>query len=107
MKTRLSPPNWAQRSRRITVTNPNLTPPLPTPPLQFKHKSRSKHVRHASEPTTFIPISPPPHLQTLKEVDGLAVRSVAEPQNLSKLPGDEAPSLEACDPEIYSGTEHC
>ncbi|KAE8295393.1 Rho guanine nucleotide exchange factor 17 [Larimichthys crocea] len=88
------PPELGSEEQEDHSDQPNLTPPLPTPPLQFKHKSRSKHVRHASEPTTFIPISPPPHLQTLKEVDGLAVRSVAEPQNLSKLPGDEAPSLE-------------
>ncbi|CAN9511575.1 unnamed protein product [Ophioblennius macclurei] len=54
-----------------------------------------KHVRHSSEPSTFIPISPPPHLQTLKEADCLAVQaSSAEAGPLSKPPGDEAPSLE-------------
>ncbi|KAM9358653.1 rho guanine nucleotide exchange factor 17 [Symphorus nematophorus] len=72
----------------------DLTPPLPTPPLQSKSRSRPKHVRHASEPATFIPISPPPHLQTLKEGDCLAVRPTAEPPILRLPPGDEAPSLE-------------
>ncbi|XP_056229561.1 rho guanine nucleotide exchange factor 17-like [Seriola aureovittata] len=72
----------------------DITPPLPPPTLQSKPKTRSKHVRHASEPATFIPISPPPQLQPLKEVDCLAVRATAKPQTLSKPPGDEAPSLE-------------
>ncbi|XP_042341947.1 rho guanine nucleotide exchange factor 17-like [Plectropomus leopardus] len=69
----------------------DLTPPLP--PLQSKPKNRPKHVRHASEPATFIPISPPPQLQPLKEADCLAIRPTAEPPT-SKPPGDEAPSLE-------------
>lgn len=68
--------------------NRDLTPPLPTPTLQSKSKTRTKHVRHASEPATFIPISPPPQLQPLKEVDCFAVRATA------KTPGDQAPSLE-------------
>ncbi|XP_059186991.1 rho guanine nucleotide exchange factor 17-like [Centropristis striata] len=67
---------------------------LTLPPLQCKAKTRPKHVRHASEPATFIPISPPPQLQPLKEVDCLAVRPAAEPPTSSKPPGDEAPSLE-------------
>ncbi|XP_035535872.1 rho guanine nucleotide exchange factor 17-like [Morone saxatilis] len=74
--------------------NGDLTPPLPPPLLQSKSKTRSKHIRHASEPATFIPISPPPHLQPLKEADCLAVQPTAEPPTLSKPPGDEAPSLE-------------
>ncbi|XP_061575241.1 rho guanine nucleotide exchange factor 17-like [Cololabis saira] len=64
---------------------------LSAQPLKSKPKATAKHVRHASEPATFIPISPPPHLQPLKEAD---VRSTAGPQILSKPPGDEAPSLE-------------
>lgn len=72
----------------------DLTPPLPPSPLQSKPKTRVKHVRHASEPATFIPISPPPHLQPLKEADCLTVQPTAEPPTLSKSPGDEAPSLE-------------
>nr|XP_046244789.1 rho guanine nucleotide exchange factor 17-like [Scatophagus argus] len=72
----------------------DLTPPLPPPSLQSKPKTRPKHVRHASEPATFIPISTPPHLQPLKEADCLTIRPTAEPPTLSKLPGDEAPSLE-------------
>ncbi|KAM7399391.1 hypothetical protein PAMP_018664 [Pampus punctatissimus] len=70
----------------------DLTSPLPPPPQQSKPKSRSKHVRHASEPATFIPISPPPQLQPLKEGDCLAIQPSAEPP--SKPPADEAPSLE-------------
>uniref|UniRef100_A0A3Q4B9R7 DH domain-containing protein n=1 Tax=Mola mola TaxID=94237 RepID=A0A3Q4B9R7_MOLML len=38
--------------------------------LQSDLKTRPKHVRHASEPTSFIPISPPPHLQPVKESAG-------------------------------------
>ena len=72
----------------------DLTSPLPPSPLQSKPKTRAKHVRHASEPATFIPISPPPHLQPLKEADCLTVQPTAEPPTLSKPPGDEAPSLE-------------
>ncbi|KAM8903184.1 rho guanine nucleotide exchange factor 17 isoform 2-T2 [Spinachia spinachia] len=68
---------------------------LPLPPLQSKAKTRSKHVRHASEPATFLPISPPPQLQPLKEVDSLSVAPTAEPPTSGKPPGDEAPSLEA------------
>ncbi|XP_037315556.2 rho guanine nucleotide exchange factor 17-like [Pungitius pungitius] len=71
----------------------DLTPPLP--PLQSKAKTRSKHVRHASEPAAFLPISPPPHLQPLKEVASLSVAPTAEPPTSGKPPGDEAPSLEA------------
>lgn len=59
----------------------DLTPPLPN--LQSRAKTRHKHVRHASEPASFIPISPPPHLQPLKE----ALAS-------GKTPGEETPSLE-------------
>ncbi|AWO99116.1 putative rho guanine nucleotide exchange factor 17 [Scophthalmus maximus] len=72
----------------------DLTPTRPPPPPQSKPRNRPKHVRHASEPTTFIPISPPPQLQPLKEVDCLARKPTAEPPILTKSPGDEAPSLE-------------
>ncbi|XP_039986455.1 rho guanine nucleotide exchange factor 17-like [Xiphias gladius] len=72
----------------------DLTPPLPPPTLQSKPKSRPKHIRHTSEPATFIPISPPPQLQPLKEMDCLAVRPTAEPPTLNKPPGDDTPSLE-------------
>lgn len=72
----------------------DLTPPLPPPPLQSKPKTRPKHVRHASEPASFIPISPPPQLQPLKEVDFLTPQPTAEPPVLTKSPGDETPSLE-------------
>ncbi|KAI3354348.1 hypothetical protein L3Q82_018872 [Scortum barcoo] len=68
--------------------------PLPLPALQSRPKTRPKHVRHASEPATFIPISPPPQLQPLKEADCLALRHTTEPPSSGKPPGDEAPSLE-------------
>ncbi|XP_029373016.1 rho guanine nucleotide exchange factor 17 [Echeneis naucrates] len=71
----------------------DLTPPLPPPTLQSKPKSRPKHVRHASEPTTFIPIYPPSQLQPLKEVD-CVVSKPARSQASSKPSGEEAPSLE-------------
>ncbi|KAM3616415.1 uncharacterized protein V6R79_017599 [Siganus canaliculatus] len=63
----------------------DLTCPLPPSPMQSKHKTKQKHVRHASEPATFIPISPPPHLHPLKET---------EPPTLKAPQRDEAPSLE-------------
>ncbi|XP_069545336.1 LOW QUALITY PROTEIN: rho guanine nucleotide exchange factor 17-like [Brachyistius frenatus] len=66
----------------------------PPPPTQPPSKTIPKHVRHASEPTAFIPISPPPQLQPLKEADRHAGRPTAEPPTSSKPPGDEAPSLE-------------
>jgi len=71
-----------------------LTSSPPLRPSQPKPKTTPKHVRHTSEPATFIPISPPPQLQPLKESDCLVVGSTAEPPTLSKPPGDEAPSLE-------------
>ncbi|XP_042269484.1 rho guanine nucleotide exchange factor 17-like [Thunnus maccoyii] len=70
----------------------DLTPPLPPLQSPSKPKPRSKHVRHASEPATFIPISPPPQLQPLKEGDCLAIQPSADPP--CKTPADEAPSLE-------------
>lgn len=87
------PPELGAEEHEDHSDQTDLTPPLP-PPLQSKPKNRPKHVRHASEPATFLPISPPPHLQPLKEADCLAVRPTAEPPSLSKPPGDEAPSLE-------------
>ncbi|XP_029026434.1 rho guanine nucleotide exchange factor 17-like [Betta splendens] len=72
----------------------NLTPPLPHPLLQTKPKNRPKHVRHASEPATFIPISPPPHLQPLNEADCHSLHQTVECPTVAKSPGDEAPSLE-------------
>ncbi|XP_031153117.1 rho guanine nucleotide exchange factor 17 isoform X2 [Sander lucioperca] len=86
------PPELGSEEQEDHSIQTNITPPLP--PLQSKPKTRPKHVRHASEPATFIPISPPPQLQPLKEVDCLAVRPTAEPSTSSKPPGDEAPSLE-------------
>ncbi|XP_026183721.1 rho guanine nucleotide exchange factor 17 [Mastacembelus armatus] len=72
----------------------DLIPSLPPAPVQSKPKTRPKHVRHASEPATFIPISPPPQPHPRKDLDCLAIRPSAEPPPLTKPPGDEAPSLE-------------
>ncbi|XP_045929324.1 rho guanine nucleotide exchange factor 17-like [Micropterus dolomieu] len=88
------PPELGSEEQGDHRDQTDLTSPLPPPLLQSKSKTRPKHVRHASEPATFIPISPPPHLQPLKEADCLAVRPTAEPSTLSKPTGDEAPSLE-------------
>lgn len=86
------PPELGSEEQEDHSDQTDLTPPLPS--LQSKPKTRSKHVRHASEPATFIPISPPPQLQPLKEADCLAIRPAAEPPTSSKPPGDGAPSLE-------------
>uniref|UniRef100_A0A3P8TDF7 DH domain-containing protein n=1 Tax=Amphiprion percula TaxID=161767 RepID=A0A3P8TDF7_AMPPE len=82
------PPELGLEGQEDSSNQTKLTSPLPPPRLQSKAKTIPKHVRHASEPTTFIPISPPSHLQPLKEAD---CRSTAEPP---RPPGDEAPSLE-------------
>lgn len=77
------------------LTSPaSLTSFLAASPVKSKPKTAPKHVRHASEPATFVPISPPPQLQPLKETDRVTVRSSADPPVLSKTPGDEVPSLE-------------
>ncbi|CDQ87698.1 unnamed protein product [Oncorhynchus mykiss] len=62
-----------------------LNPPLPPPPP--KSKARSKHVRHASEPAAFVPISPPPQPPP-------ALLPSSEPSILGQPTGVEAPSLE-------------
>lgn len=72
----------------------DLTPPLPLPPLQSALRSTPKHIRHASEPTSFIPISPPPLLQLVKETDCLSTLPSNQQLTLGKPPGEEAPSLE-------------
>lgn len=64
-----------------------------TPPPQ-NLKLRPKHVRHASEPTTFIPISPHPPRQPLKESGSLRAGYLPEPTILSEPPGGKAPPLE-------------
>ncbi|KAM9853452.1 rho guanine nucleotide exchange factor 17 [Aulostomus maculatus] len=80
------PPEFSFEEQDDLSDPADLTPPLPPP--SSKSKSRPKHVRHASEPATFIPISP----QLLKEGDCL--RRTEEPPIFSKPPADEAPSLE-------------
>ncbi|XP_015244804.1 PREDICTED: rho guanine nucleotide exchange factor 17 [Cyprinodon variegatus] len=57
---------------------------ISSPPASpLKSKMKPKHIRHISEPATFVPISPPAHLQPLKEVEFQAVP-----------PGEGAPSQE-------------
>ncbi|KAM9318661.1 rho guanine nucleotide exchange factor 17 [Pholidichthys leucotaenia] len=68
------------------------TSPPPPPTLHSESKTMPKHARHASEPGTFIPISPPPHLQVLKEASCLAV--LPEIASVNKPSGNETPSLE-------------
>lgn len=87
----LEPPELGSEDHEDHSDQTEHTPPLPA--LQSRPKSKPKHVRHASEPATFIPISPPPHLQPLKEADCLALRSTTPPSS-GKPPGEEAPSLE-------------
>eukprot|EP00063_Salmo_salar_P095951 XP_014070786.1 PREDICTED: rho guanine nucleotide exchange factor 17-like isoform X3 [Salmo salar] len=69
----------------------DLTPPLPLAPP--KPKTRSKHVRHASEPATFIPIFPPPQPQRAQG-DLPSLLPACEPSILGKPTSEEAPSLE-------------
>ncbi|XP_077422930.1 rho guanine nucleotide exchange factor 17 [Vanacampus margaritifer] len=67
-----------------------LTPPLPS----SRPKSRPKHVRHTSEPATFIPISPPPRREPPKEGSSVSDQHTGVPTALSKTPVDKVPSLE-------------
>ncbi|XP_038829635.1 rho guanine nucleotide exchange factor 17-like [Salvelinus namaycush] len=67
----------------------DLTPPLPPP----RPKTRSKHVRHASEPATFIPIFPPPQPQRAQG-NPPSLLPACEPSILGKPTSEEAPSLE-------------
>ncbi|XP_067101745.1 rho guanine nucleotide exchange factor 17-like [Osmerus mordax] len=84
------PDNEAQE--RDQDLDPASIPPLP--PLQPpKHKTRSKHVRHASEPATFIPISPPPRPRTPQGGPSSPLPP-PEPSGLGKPGGKVAPSLE-------------
>ncbi|KAK2847131.1 hypothetical protein Q5P01_010130 [Channa striata] len=87
------PPELGSDDQEDHNSQTDLTPPLPHSPLHSKPKTRPKHVSHASEPATFIPISPPPQLQPLKEADLLDLRPTAEPPVLTKSSGDETPSL--------------
>ncbi|KAK0155620.1 Rho guanine nucleotide exchange factor 17 [Merluccius polli] len=72
----------------------DLTPPLPPHAHLSKPKTRPKHVRHASEPATFIPIFPPAQSKPLKEANRSTIPPTADPLLLGKPSGDEAPSLE-------------
>lgn len=55
-------------------------------------KPRLNHIRHTSEPATFIPISPP--LQSLKESSCFRAGYPPETCKLSEAPGGEAPPLD-------------
>lgn len=84
----LEPLNLGSEPQEDTSSLTNFTPP----PQNLK--PRPKHIRHASEPTTFIPISPPPPLQPLKELGCFRAGYPPEPTILSEPPGGEAPPLE-------------
>lgn len=63
---------------------------------QSQNKPKNKHIRHVSEPATFIPISPPP-LYPVKEAGCLPALPAAEAGEapvLNKSSGNNAPSLE-------------
>lgn len=62
-------------------------PQLPLP------KARPKHVRHASEPATFVPIIPPATLPSQRR-QGVSINAPAPIRPPKQTPGDEAPSLE-------------
>ncbi|XP_071216168.1 rho guanine nucleotide exchange factor 17-like isoform X2 [Salvelinus alpinus] len=92
-------PNWVTQSASEDHSKPgpedqdqdqtDLTPPLPPP----RPKTRSEHVRHASEPATFIPISPPPQPQRAQG-NPPSLLPACEPSILGKPTSEEAPSLE-------------
>uniref|UniRef100_A0A3Q2Y637 Rho guanine nucleotide exchange factor 17 n=1 Tax=Hippocampus comes TaxID=109280 RepID=A0A3Q2Y637_HIPCM len=84
----LEPPELDQQDGHRDTSE--LTPPLPS----SKPKTRPKHVRHASEPATFIPISPPPQPQPLKEGNSLSNQPPGGSTALSKSSVDKAPFLE-------------
>lgn len=71
----------------------DITTPLPLTPPQSKTQTRPKHVRHASEPATFIPISPPP-LYPVKEAGCLPVLPYTEAPVLNKSSEDNGLALE-------------
>uniref|UniRef100_A0A146P3I5 Rho guanine nucleotide exchange factor 17 n=1 Tax=Fundulus heteroclitus TaxID=8078 RepID=A0A146P3I5_FUNHE len=62
------------------------------PASPLKSKTKPKHIRHTSEPTTFMPISPAAHLQTLKEVDFQAAPLLDEASSLEDV-------TQKCSPE--------
>ncbi|KAJ8410775.1 hypothetical protein AAFF_G00187320 [Aldrovandia affinis] len=65
-------------------------PPQQQPPLG----PRPKHVRHASEPATFVPITPPEgHLSQNQEVQ-VSAPEPAQPATHKPYQADQAPSLE-------------
>ncbi|XP_057695912.1 rho guanine nucleotide exchange factor 17-like [Corythoichthys intestinalis] len=67
----------------------------PAPSLaSSKPKTRTKHVRHASEPATFIPISPPPRQQSLKKERSLSDQPTGSYAALTKTPVDKVQSLD-------------
>lgn len=75
------------------------------PALSLKSKPKPKHVCRASEPAVFIPISPPPQLQPLKEVDRITVQSTVKPPASSKPPGDAAQASEDATAKCILGTQ--
>lgn len=92
----LEPSEYCPEGQKHQNDHNDLTPLPPSSllPLKSRSKTKPKHIRHASEPSTFIPISPPPQLQPLKEVDCLSPRSPAGAPTPVQSPAEEAPSLQ-------------
>ncbi|XP_077397587.1 rho guanine nucleotide exchange factor 17 [Festucalex cinctus] len=76
----LEPPELDEQDSHHDTSE--LTPPLPT----SRPKTRTKHVRHTSEPATFIPISPPPRPEPLKEGSSLSDQHTGTHTAFSKTP---------------------
>ncbi|XP_061682759.1 rho guanine nucleotide exchange factor 17-like [Syngnathoides biaculeatus] len=89
----LEPPELEEQVGPCDAAEP--APLLPS----SKSKTRPKHVRHASEPATFIPISPPPRLHPLKKGSSLSDQPAGSSTAPSKLPVDKVPSLEDVTPK--------
>ncbi|XP_072318009.1 rho guanine nucleotide exchange factor 17-like [Eucyclogobius newberryi] len=71
----------------------DITASLPLTVPQSKNRTKLKHVRHTSEPTTFMPISPPP-LYPVKEAGCLTVLPTSEAPVLNKTSGNNVFALE-------------
>uniref|UniRef100_A0A8C9W958 Rho guanine nucleotide exchange factor 17 n=1 Tax=Scleropages formosus TaxID=113540 RepID=A0A8C9W958_SCLFO len=81
--------SYRKRNGRAAVPQPASDPERPVPPHPLK--PRAKHVRHASEPVTFVPIVPPEApLSAIQDVEV----SVPTPSRPRPNRGDPAPSLE-------------
>ncbi|XP_077467401.1 rho guanine nucleotide exchange factor 17 isoform X2 [Stigmatopora argus] len=62
--------------------------------VSSKPKTRTKHLRHASEPATFIPFIPPPRAQSFKKERSLSDQPTGSSTALTNTQVDKVPSLE-------------